>query len=74
MTLDDKFTVRELFKRGFISINLFTYFRYTEVWESYRKQGFSKNKSYQYASDECGCSESTIRNAVRLLNKSIHCK
>lgn len=68
MTLDDKFTVRELFKRGWISVNLFTYFRYVEVFNAYLKQGYSRNKSYDFASDECGCSKRTIIKAVKFID------
>jgi len=60
--------LKELFDKGIISVNHYTYIRYFQVWEAYRKQGYSKNKSYLYASDECGACVSTIRKAVRVVN------
>jgi hypothetical protein len=65
----EKGIIKDLFNKGIISINHITYFRYYEVWEAYRKQGYSKNKSYKFASDECGRCESTIRKAVRIINQ-----
>jgi len=60
--------IKELFKKGIISINHITYFRYYEVYQAYKAKGLSNNKAYQYASDECGCSEITIRKAVRVVS------
>ena len=59
--------IKDLFNKGIISINHITYFRYYEVWIAYKNQGHSNNKSYQFASDECGCSEMTLRKAVRIV-------
>ena len=67
MTVDTPTTIRELFDKGMFSINLYTYFRYVEVYKAYKKKGLSNNKAYQYASDECGCSEITIRKAVKVV-------
>jgi len=63
----EKGIIKELFKKGIISINHITYFRYYEVYQAYKSKGLSNNKSYQSASDECGCSEMTIRKAVRIV-------
>lgn len=62
--------IKELYTKGAICVNFITYFRYYEVYQAYKKQGHSNNKSYTYAADECGCSESTIRRAVNVLVKS----
>jgi hypothetical protein len=73
MTLLEHFKaghIKELYIKGAISVNFMTYFRYYEVYQAYKKKGHSNNKSYQFASDECGCSEDTIRRAVRILVKS----
>jgi hypothetical protein len=61
--------IKELYMKGAINVNFMTYFRYHEVWEAYRAKGNSNNKAYQLASDECGCSEITIRRAVRVVTK-----
>lgn len=61
--------IKELFNKGLISINHITYFRYYEVYKAYKNKGLSNNKAYQYASDECGCSEITIRKAVNMVMK-----
>ena len=61
--------IKELFKKGIISINHITYFRYYQVFEAYRAKGLSRNKSYDYASDECGCSKRTIIKAVKVVNQ-----
>lgn len=61
--------VKEFFEKGLISINVYTYFRYYDVWKAYKKKGLSNNKSYQFAADECGCTEQTIRNAVNLVTR-----
>ena len=63
----DNGIIKDLFKKGIISINHITYFRYYEVWKAYRDKGLSKNKSFDYASDECGCSKRTIQTAVKLI-------
>jgi len=65
----DKGIIKDLFNKGIISINHITYFRYYEVYQAYKKQGLSNNKSYTYTSDECGCSEVTIRKAVKLVTR-----
>jgi len=65
----EKGFIKDLFKKGFISINHITYFRYYEVYQAYKTKGFSNNKSYMYASDECGCSEMTIRKAVKIVTR-----
>lgn len=73
MTLIEYFKaghIKELYMKGAINVNFMTYFRYYEVYEAYKNQGYSNNKSYTFASDECGCSESTIRRAVKILVKS----
>lgn len=62
-------TIRELFNKGVISVNHMTYFRYNRVFEAYLAKGLSRNKSYEYASDECGCSKRTIIIAVKTVNK-----
>ena len=59
--------IKTLFKIGFIAEPLVTYYRYYQVYQAYKSKGLSNNKSYQYASDECGCSEVTIRKAVRFV-------
>ena len=64
----EKGILKELFNKGIISVNHYTYIRYFQVWEAYRKQGYSRNKSYDYASDECGCSRMTIIRAVKVVN------
>lgn len=72
MTLLDHYkngTIKELFDKGVISINVYTYFRYYDVYLAYRNKGNSKNKAYLYAADECGCSDRTIRTAITLLTK-----
>jgi len=72
MTILDYFengTMRDLFNKGAISINIFTYHRYYQVYQAYKEKGFSNNKSYTYASYECGCSEITIRKAVKFIKK-----
>ena len=65
----EKGIIKDLFNKGWINVERMTYFRYFQVWEAYRKQGYSKNKSYQFASDECGRCESTIRKAVRIISQ-----
>lgn len=62
--------IKELYTKGAICVNFMTYFRYYEVYQAYKNKGYSNNKAYQFASDECGCSESTIRRAVKILVKS----
>ncbi len=66
----EKGIIKDLFDKGAININFITYYRYYQVWQAYIKKGNSKNKSYVFASDECGCSVDTIRRAVRVLVKS----
>jgi anaerobic selenocysteine-containing dehydrogenase len=61
--------IKELFVKGAINVNFMTYHRYYQVYQSYKKKGLSNNKSYQLASDECGCSEKTIRRAVKTLTE-----
>lgn len=61
--------IKDLFNKGIISINHITYFRYYEVWMAYRNKGLSKNKAFEYASDECGCSKTTIKTAVSLITQ-----
>jgi hypothetical protein len=63
----EKGIIKDLYNKGIISINHITYFRYYEVFLAYREKGLSKNKSYDYASDECGCSKRTIQTAVTLI-------
>ncbi len=62
-------TMKELFNKGAISINIYTYHRYFLVYQAYKKKGMSNNKAYQFASDECGTSEITIRKAVRFITR-----
>lgn len=62
--------VKDFFDKGVISINVYTYFRYYEVYQAYKDKGHSNNKSYEYAADECGACESTIRRAVKFLTKN----
>ena len=62
--------IKELYMKGAINVNFMTYFRYHEVWEAYRNKGNSISKSYQLASDECGCSERSIMRAVKVVTKS----
>lgn len=62
-------TMKEIFKSGGISINVMTYGRYNQVFEAYRAKGLSKNKSYDNAADECGCSRRTIIRAVAFVNR-----
>jgi hypothetical protein len=62
-------TIKELFDKGVISINVYTYFRYNEVFEAYLMRGYTRNKSYEYTADECGCSKLTIINAIKAINK-----
>jgi hypothetical protein len=64
-----KGTITELFNAGLISINIVTYFRYNEVFEAYLAKGLSRNKAYDLASDECGCSKRTIITAVEFVNR-----
>ncbi len=59
--------VKEMYKDGFIAEPLVTYYRYYQVYQAYKAKGLSNNKSYQYASDECGTCEMTIRKAVRFV-------
>ena len=61
--------IKELFIKGAINVNFMTYFRYNEVFEAHRAKGLSNNKAYEAASDECGCSEVTIRRAVKVVTK-----
>ncbi len=61
--------IKDLFNKGFISVNQITYFRYNLVFEAYLKKGMSRNQAYEYASDECGCSKRTIITAVQVVNK-----
>lgn len=73
MTLIDYFengTIKDLYKKGAINVNFITYFRYYKVWKAYKEKGHSNNKSYLFAADECGCSESTVRRAIRVLLES----
>lgn len=65
----DKGIIKDLFNKGIISINHITYFRYNQVFEAYLAKGLSRNQSYLYASDECGCSSRTIMKAVKLVNQ-----
>jgi hypothetical protein len=60
-------TMKQLFDRGIISVNIYTYYRYYQVYQAYKAKGHSNNKAYQFASDECGISEVTIRKAVKLI-------
>jgi hypothetical protein len=62
-------TIKELFDKGVISINVYTYFRYNEVFQAYLNKGNSRNKSYEFAADECGCSKDTMMRAIRIINK-----
>jgi len=62
-------TIQELFKAGFISGGLVTYFRYNEVFDAYLKQGYNRNKAYELTSDECGRSKQTIMKAVKIVNR-----
>ena len=59
--------IKTLFKIGFIAEPLVTYYRYYLVYQAYKSKGLSNNKSYTYASDECGTCEMTIRKAVRFV-------
>lgn len=61
--------IKELYTKGAISVNWMTYFRYYKVWKAYLDQGNSRNKSYELASDECGCSKRTIQTAVKALTR-----
>lgn len=61
--------IKDLFNKGIISINHITYFRYYQVWKAYKDQGHSNNKSYEFASKECGCCEITIRTAVKMVTR-----
>lgn len=70
MTLLDHYkngTIKELFDKGVISINVYTYFRYNEVFEAYLKKGYTRNKSYEFTADECGCSKDTVMRAIRII-------
>jgi len=60
--------IKELYLKGAVSVNFVTYHRYYKVYEAYKKKGLSNNKSYQFAADECGVCEMTIRKAVKILN------
>lgn len=62
---------KSFFNAGSISINIFTYVRYNQVFEAYLKKGLSRNKSYEYAADECGCSKLTMMNAVKFINQEL---
>lgn len=57
------------FKIGFVSINIKTYPRYNQVFEAYLSQGYSRNKAYNFAADECGTCRNTIIKAVSLMNR-----
>lgn len=73
MTLKDPVAYKyfdSFFKIGAISINLMTYPRYNQVFEAYLAQGYSRNKSYDYAADECGASRRTIIKAVSFMNRN----
>jgi hypothetical protein len=59
--------IKDLYKKGMISLNLVTYYRYYLVYQAYKAKGLSNNKSYTYASDECGTCETTIRKAVKII-------
>ena len=59
--------IKELYLKGAVNVNFITYYRYYQVYQAYKKKGLSNNKSYQFAADECGCSETTLRTAVRII-------
>ena len=63
----EKGIMKDLLDKGFVSLNLYTYYRYYLVWKAYKAKGLSNNKAYTYASDETGVSEITVRKAVRLV-------
>lgn len=63
--------IKDLYDKGFISINQITYFRYYKVFEAYLSKGMNRNQAYDYASDECGCSKMTIIRAVKAVTN--HC-
>lgn len=72
MTLLDYFKqgiIKELFTKGVVNINYMTYFRYYQVYEAYKAKGLSKRQAILFTSDECGCSESTIKRAIRVINQ-----
>jgi len=54
-----------------VCINHITYFRYNLVFEAYLAKGHSRNASYDYAADECGCSRGTIITAVKFVNQEV---
>jgi hypothetical protein len=72
MTLIEYFEagyIKELYTKGAISVNFMTYFRYYQVWKAYLDRGNNKNKSYEFAADECGCCKRTIQTAVKVLTE-----
>lgn len=64
-------TIDQSLRTGLCTIERVVYFRYNQVFEAYRQKGLSKNQSYLFASDECGCSETTIRKAVIFVNQEV---
>lgn len=61
-------TIDQALKGNLCSIERVVYFRYNLVFEAYLNKGNSRNKSYEFAADECGCSKVTIINAVKFCN------
>jgi len=74
MTLKEHYAngeIKKYFKVGLVCINHITYFRYNLVFEAYLAKGHSRNASYDYAADECGCSRGTIITAVKFVNQEV---
>lgn len=59
--------IKDLARRGVVSINQITYFQYYVAWESKVNKGSSKDRAYDDAADECGCSKRTIQKAVKVI-------
>lgn len=74
MTLKEHYAagdIKKFFKVGIVCINHMTYFRYNLVFEAYIAKGYNRNKSYEFAADECGCSKDTIMTAVKFVNQEV---
>lgn len=74
MTVKDNKSVNWLkifFKIGGVSVYIYTYVRYNQVFEAYLAKGLSRNKAYDLAADECGTCRITIIKAVKFMNQEI---
>lgn len=64
-------TIEQALKSSLCTIDRIVYFRYNDVFEAYLNKGNSRNKSYDFAADECGCSRITIIKAVQFCNQTV---